>query len=148
MWPFIRQSGRKPRESPDRISLLCLLADPLDRTAVSTVCHSNGWKTSFAGAPEEALRFSRRLRPPIILLDRDWSESGWREVMAALAQSSPGACILLASQVMDGYLWNEVVRNGGYDVLAKPLRAPEISRAVRLAWCYWKSANGMPFVEK
>ena len=47
---------------------------------------------------------------------------------------------MLVSRVMDGYLWNEVVCNGGYDVLAKPLREDEVCRVVKLARSYWISA--------
>jgi FixJ family two-component response regulator len=133
MWPFLR----KPREPLAQIRVLCLLADPRDRTVVDDVCQKNAWNVHFAAQVDE----DRLLRPNIILLDRDLTESGWRESMIALAESSPGACIMLASQVMDGYLWNEVVRHGGYDVLAKPLREPDVSRALRLAWSYWSSAN-------
>ena len=50
--------------------------------------------------------------------------------------SSGGACIVLISTVVDAYLWNEVVRNGGYEVLAKPLREEDVAKAVRLAWSY------------
>jgi hypothetical protein len=140
MWPFLR----KPREPFAQIRVLCLLADPPDRTVVDDVCRKNAWKVYFASHPGNG----HPLRPNIILLDRDLTESGWRESMIALAESSPGACIMLASRVMDGYLWNEVVRHGGYDVLAKPLREPEVSRALRLAWSYWSSANQPQYMKK
>jgi len=48
---------------------------------------------------------------------------------------------MLVSKVIDDYLWNEVVCYGGYEVLAKPVREGEVSRAVRLAWSYWSSAT-------
>jgi len=41
---------------------------------------------------------------------------------------------------VDDYLWNEVVRRGGYDVLSKPLREEDLMRAIKLAWAYWNSA--------
>jgi hypothetical protein len=49
-------------------------------------------------------------------------------------------CIMLVSKVIDDYLWNELVSNGGYEVLRKPLREEEVSRAVKMAWTYWSSA--------
>ena len=47
---------------------------------------------------------------------------------------------MLVSKVIDDYLWNELVSNGGYEVLRKPLREDQVSRAVRMAWSYWSSA--------
>jgi FixJ family two-component response regulator len=43
--------------------------------------------------------------------------------------------------VVDTYLWNEVVRTGGFDVLSKPLREDDVVRAVRLAFSYWNSGT-------
>jgi len=48
-------------------------------------------------------------------------------------------CAILISDVTDDYLWNEVVRWGGHDVLVAPLREENVRRAIRLAWLYWNS---------
>jgi FixJ family two-component response regulator len=48
--------------------------------------------------------------------------------------------VILVSGVRDDYLWQEVIRRGGYDVLPKPLRADSVARIVKLALSYWKSA--------
>jgi hypothetical protein len=45
------------------------------------------------------------------------------------------------SGVTDGYLWQELVRTGGYDVLPKPLRADNVAKVVKLAMSYWTSAS-------
>lgn len=37
--------------------------------------------------------------------------------------------VILISRVADEYLWNELFRIGGFDVLRKPLRADEVERA-------------------
>lgn len=142
VWRLIR----KPRETSGEISLLCLLADDCDRAMIAGVCRKNGWKVSFATQADEARHAARRLKPHIILFDRALAEADWRDVIARLGESCPGTCILLASTVIDGYLWNEVVRHGGYEVLRKPLHAPDVSRAVRLAWAYWNTQP--PFVRK
>ena len=47
---------------------------------------------------------------------------------------------MLVSKVIDDYLWSELVANGGYEVLRKPLREDEVFRSVRMAWSYWSSA--------
>ena len=47
---------------------------------------------------------------------------------------------MLVSKLIDDNLWNDLVSSGGYEVLRKPLRDDEVSRAVRMAWSYWSSA--------
>ena len=51
---------------------------------------------------------------------------------------------MLISPVADDYLWNEVLSNGGYDVLAKPLRQQDVLRAVKFAWSYLNSTRQTP----
>jgi hypothetical protein len=139
MWRFLR----KPRRpSVDEIRLLCLLGDDRDRTLIASLCQTNGWKVNFTDQPEQA----RHHKPHIMLFDRALAEQDWKEVIAGLAEACPGTCILLASTVVDGNLWNEVVRHGGYEVLRKPLHPLEVSRAVRMAWAYWNTQP--PFVGK
>jgi FixJ family two-component response regulator len=80
-----------------------------------------------------------KLESPIIIWDRDLPSEDWRDVVHTLAALPQRPCVLLLSRVVDDYLWNEVVRVGGYDVLSKPLKEAEVVRVVRLAWSYWAS---------
>jgi hypothetical protein len=68
------------------------------------------------------------------------ADQEWRAVVTGFAAASGGACIMLVSKVIDDYLWSELVANGGYEVLRKPLREDEVFRSVRMAWSYWSSA--------
>jgi FixJ family two-component response regulator len=61
-------------------------------------------------------------------------------VMRILASAPQRPSVILTSRVVDDYLWQEVIRYGGYDVLSKPLREEDVVRSVRLAWSYWNSA--------
>ena len=72
-------------------------------------------------------------RARIVLLDRDGAGAAWRTVLERLAESSRGASILLVSRVSDDYLWNEVIRAGGYDVVTKPFRKQELRTAIHFA---------------
>ena len=118
------------------------LLNERDRTVLRDLSGSRHWDVSFAGAPPDALALIGQAKPQILFMDRDLSGSDWRETMSAFATSSSKICIMLVSTVVDTYLWNEVVQNGGYEVLSKPLREDDVSRAVGLAWSYWSSAAG------
>jgi DNA-binding NtrC family response regulator len=121
-------------------TMVALLAEERDCAVLADICRRSHWNVSFANTCSEALALMDRVKAPILFIDRDLAGSDWRGAMASFASSSSRTCIMLISRVVDVYLWNEVVRYGGYEVLAKPLRGDDVSRAVRLAWSYWSTA--------
>jgi DNA-binding NtrC family response regulator len=98
----------------------------------------------FAESCEEAYSVAKQLNAPVILLDRDWPETAWRTAVERFAASPHRACVILVSGVTDAYLWQELTRRGGYDVLPKPLQADRVERTVRLALSYWNTASKPP----
>lgn len=123
------------------IAVIGLIASDADRLALTGICTRNRWNLLLAETCQEARTALDKLKAPVILCDRDLPGKGWRGAVEELASSPHRACIILVSGVADNYLWNEVVRTGGFDVLSKPLRDEDVVRAVRLAWSYWNSAN-------
>jgi len=130
-----------PMRSDPPITILSLLADQEDRSVIANLARLNQWEVVSTENVDQAAGISERSDPQIVLLDRDVAGQDWRKSMAALVAASSGACVVLVSKVLDDYLWNEVVCNGGYEVLSKPLREDEVFRTVRLARSYWTSAN-------
>jgi DNA-binding response OmpR family regulator len=122
------------------LTIIAVLGEERDRSVVSDFCWHYDWGVFFVPTCEGALNLLADLKPQVILMDRDSAGPNWRPAMSALASASGGACIMLVSKVVDDGLWIEVVLNGGYEVLPKPVRREEICRAVRLAWSYWNSA--------
>jgi CheY-like chemotaxis protein len=130
----------RPRGSVPVVTILCLLAEDQDRSLIADLCQSNPWEVFFATTRQEAEQVLQTLKPQIIFFDRDMAGQDWRGFVTGFAAASGRACIMLVSKVIDDYLWNELVSNGGYEVLRKPLREDQVSRAVRMAWSYWSSA--------
>jgi DNA-binding NtrC family response regulator len=89
------------------------------------------------GACEEALEIVKKGGAAVILYDRDLPGLDWRDALRKLAGAIPACPVILTSPVNDGYLWGEVIRRGGYDVLAKPLQEDQTVRFVNLAWSLW-----------
>jgi FixJ family two-component response regulator len=132
----VRNSSMRP------LAIIGLVTDDEDRRLLARICRRNCWHLLFADTREEARFALDKVKAPVILCDRDLPGEGWRETVGDLASSSHRACVILVSGVVDTYLWDEVVRTGGYDVLSKPLREDDVVRVVRLAWSYWNSATG------
>jgi response regulator RpfG family c-di-GMP phosphodiesterase len=131
---------REEGSSDPLVTVICLLDENQDRSLMTDLCRRNKWELFFAAEREEAERVLQELKPQIMLFDRDIAGRDWREFVTGFAAASTGACIMLVSKVIDDNLWNDLVSNGGYEVLRKPLREEEVSRAVKMAWSYWSSA--------
>jgi len=73
----------------------------------------------------------------IVVYDGDLTDGLWKEAFVRLKATEGNPCILLASGVSDPYLWNEVIRCGGFDVIAKSAGREQTMRTLRFAW-FWK----------
>jgi FixJ family two-component response regulator len=135
--PGSRASHRVNNPGPGPITVAGLVMDERDRASLSSLEEHDQWHVRF----EDSHSWSAlsKLESPIIIWDRDLPCEDWRDVVHMLASLPQRPCVLFLSRVVDDYLWNEVVRVGGYDVLSKPLKDAEVLRAVRLAWSYWAS---------
>lgn len=73
----------------------------------------------------------------IVIYDGDSLEGEWMDVLRKISQWEGRPCVLLASRVSDQYLWGEVVRCGGYDLIVKSAEQSQLMRTLRFAW-FWK----------
>lgn len=124
-----------------RITILGVVEALSDRDLLHQISQRNEWQLTLvptSGAARETLKTAK---PQIIFVDRDIDGVDWRFGVSSLAAASCGACVLLISRVIDEYLWNEVVANGGYDVIRKPLNENDVLRNVKLAWSYWNGTR-------
>ena len=144
VWEMVHSlfTGGVPRRvtPPSRVPVIALLVNEQDRHVLTSVFGQEPLDVRFAESCEEACSVAKQLTAPVILLDRDWPETEWRAAVARLTASPHHACVILVSRVSDAYLWQELIRRGGYDVLPKPLRADNVERTVKLALSYWNSA--------
>jgi DNA-binding NtrC family response regulator len=125
---------------PSRISVVAVVVGEQDRLTLAGVSRHEPFDVQFAESWEEAWAIADQLAAPIVLFDRDCPGPDWKRVVQNLAASPHGACVILLSGVSDDYLWQELIRRGGYDVLPKPLKADSVARVLQLAWSYWNNA--------
>lgn len=115
-----------------------------ERRLLDNLGYEQGWDIQFAQTDDEALAACDPRKTAVILCDRDLPSSDWRDVVQKLATTSRPTCVILLSGIVDDSLWEEVIRCGGYDVLAKPLRRNEVLRVVKLARSFWNGMMKMP----
>ena len=121
------------------VTIVGLMRSKEDRGLLAGICGRSGWQVIFADTCRDAKAAIDKAKAPVVFCDRELPEMEWRKMVARLAAPPHRACVILLSGAVDTYLWNEVVRGGGYDVLSKPLREDEVVHAVRLARSYWNS---------
>lgn len=135
MWPI--NQPRHPVESPP--ALLAVLSNPGERQLVTDLSHDNGWNLTIAATLEQARARVANKPLAVVLLDRDLAETDWRSMVRSFTCLHPAPCVILASFVSDHYLFEEVIHQGGYDVVSKPLKLEEVRRITRLAITFWKN---------
>ena len=81
----------------------------------------------------EVSSFCDRAVNPIVLVDRHFQGSDWRFTVSSLLNTTASCCLILLSDVSDPYLWNELVQQGGFDVLARPFERSEVLRTLAFA---------------
>jgi FixJ family two-component response regulator len=139
IYSFLNGVTSSRKTATSRIPLVALVLSEHDRTLLTGLSNLVPVDIHFVESSEEAYMVANDLTAPIILLDRDWPDTEWKVVVQTLAASTHRACVVLMSGVVDDYLWQELVRRGGYEVLSKPLRSGDVIRVMKLALSYWAS---------
>lgn len=139
MWPLASHSGSKHTGVPCEV--LAVVSSPQDRAAVSDCAQAIGWKLKLLETVDQALSVATSEPVALIIVDRDLSENDWRTSVQNLANTVSTPCVLLASSVVDPYLFQELVKRGGFDVVPKPIQSKELVRLGRLAFRYWRNQH-------
>lgn len=129
---------------PDPVRMLGIIHKPDDQARLRQIAAEFAWAVLITDSFDNAMALLEDQPVPIVIYDRDFPEANWKDMLARIASFSPIPCILLASAVMDPYLWDEVIRHHGYDIVHKPFEAEELRRIVRFAttWRRWMSDHG------
>jgi AmiR/NasT family two-component response regulator len=142
MWSALHSllSG-SPKHSSAATPVIALAVSDHDREILTAISGREPWEIHLAESRVQAWDAMNRFNSPVILYDRDWPGAEWRSTVQTFARSAQRPCVLLTSRVADEYLWQELIRCGGHDLLAKPLRSEDVTRALKLAYSYWTNAR-------
>ena len=107
------------------------------------VFQAKSWSLTIADTVSHGLSADFSSSPVIVILDRDLASPDWRPSVRQFASQPNSACVILASRVIDDYLWEEVIQQGGYDVLAKPFQEAELIRIMEFGWAHCKAMQAL-----
>lgn len=135
----IGKSGRRAAPEPLRepVKLVAITQNPDDSADLRQIATHYGWTISIVGSSDAAIAALNEQPTPLVICDRDLPGEMWRDALAKIAAQPQAVCVLLSSSVVDDYLWRQVIRHHGYDVVAKPFQPEELRRAVTFAW-FWR----------
>lgn len=122
--------------SEDPVKLVAITQNAADSTVLGQIAADYGWRVSIVGSSDAAIAALSEQPTPLVICDRDLPGEAWHEVLAKIAALPQAVCVLLASRVVDDYLWRQVIRHHGYDVVSKPFQPEELRRAVIFAWSW------------
>lgn len=150
MNPFRRLiGGRHQRASlPEQhleeaiVPVLAITTDDKDRRLLSEFAASGRWDLTLVGSVQEALSMLKNSQPVVVLCARELVCVDWRQAFDHVTAVKPKCALILISSTYDDGLWDQVVQQGGYDVLKTPLRQDQTISAVNLAWLYARSGRG------
>jgi DNA-binding response OmpR family regulator len=114
-----------------RLRVLALSVHIDDRLLLEGLRRRHDWEFRFTCSPELGLQVASQTHYDLILCDRNQPGYPWREVMERLAACSPRSCIVLVSDVSGDYVWGDVLQQGGYDVLVRPISEASVLQAVQ-----------------
>lgn len=119
-------------------SLLLFSSRAEDSSELKEVLRGTPWELTAVARLEDAVALLTAASVPILLLDRDapgacGQDACWQDTMKRLIEARKNACVVLLSSVSDQYLWEEVVQQGGFDLLTRPFRKEQVLAALLFA---------------
>jgi DNA-binding NtrC family response regulator len=91
------------------------------------------WEIRLARNVARGLQQVEGLANSIVIYDWTATASDWRLAIDELTTRANDACVLLASPVVDDYLYTELVRHGGFDVIPRSTDPERLVANVRFA---------------
>jgi DNA-binding response OmpR family regulator len=107
-----------------RAVVLAISPDVEDHKAVRNILNGSDFRTLACRTCGQARRLLRQAS--VVLCDRALPDGDWKQVLKETQNMSDPPHLIVTSRLADSSLWAEVLNLGGYDVLAKPLRAEEL----------------------
>jgi FixJ family two-component response regulator len=122
-----------------KIPLLIVTSRAEDVEELTSILHDTPWELTDASHLEDPATALKGAAVPILLFDRDSAGGCWQVAMKRMIKSRRGVCVVLLSSVADQYLWDEVVHQGGFDLLTRPFRKEQVLSTLMFAYAHCRT---------
>lgn len=110
-------------------SILLISPYPADHVSLGSILPGEQWQMRHALSWREAERLLDSTAFTAIITEASLDGRCWQDLLDRI-QDTP---VIVTSVTADDQLWSEVLNRGGYNVLAKPFEAGEVSWVLRNA---------------
>jgi hypothetical protein len=127
----MRRILRRGKDGPLRLILVS--ADEelgLSVRNAASFCRLEMFRTRTVG---ETLQLLVGMVPCLVIYDRVLEEEDWRVAVDLLTADPSHPCVLLASRAADSYLWEELLRHGGFDVVPRSASVECLTEHIKFA---------------
>jgi DNA-binding response OmpR family regulator len=130
-----RQKVIEDKDAGDKTALRLLLVTLDDSLyfSIHSAATRAGWDLKLARNVEQSLRILDEFKASLLIYDWSPEEDDWRLAVDRFAARRDPPCVLLASRIVDEYLWTELLTHGGFDVVPRSAGAEELVRRIRFA---------------
>ena len=119
-------STRSDREN--KAVLLTVSPDRNDPCTLESIL--DDWTVKSVPTCSEALALLRRGDCALVLAEKELPDGRWHDLLTAMRSLDHTPPLIVMSKLADESLWAEVLREGGFDVLAKPLERAKFVESV------------------
>ncbi|HWE48802.1 MAG TPA: hypothetical protein VG273_03385 [Bryobacteraceae bacterium] len=134
---FLRLKPKHPPAPPPAarpvVKLLLITGDEDLYTSVRDAAGHCGIEVHRASTVDRALSVLEGFQPGLVIYDWLPEAGDWEAAVDLLAAQPEHPCILLASGIGDKYLWEELVRHGGFDIMPRSATADQLVGCLRFA---------------
>jgi FixJ family two-component response regulator len=122
-----------------KIPVLIVTSHAEDVEELTSILTETPWDLTDASHLQDPSTALKGAAVPILLFDRDTPGESWQVAMKRMIKSRRGACVVLLSSVADQYLWDEVVHQGGFDLLTRPFRKEQVLSTLMFAYAHCRT---------
>jgi DNA-binding NtrC family response regulator len=92
-----------------------------------------GWRVRVAQTCRDAIAVLQSSRCTVVLCERNLPDGCWGDLLRCTRSLADSPPVIVMSRVADEDMWADVLREGGFDLLAKPLQSSDLLRILPIA---------------
>jgi DNA-binding NtrC family response regulator len=113
-----------------------------------TFFETAAWRLSIVENCADGTVRQKRDPAPVVFCDRDLIGCDWRKVVAQFSKSEVHPYVILLTRSSDTDLWDELIQNGGSDILRLSADRDLVLSAVEAGWLHWRSQQRLRLAEE
>jgi DNA-binding response OmpR family regulator len=104
-----------------QVSVLVVSSFQDDAIQICDMLRESSWEVLSAWSLQQAMALLDDNPVAVVICERDLPDGCWRDLLYVPSQPGQAPALVVTSRLADERLWAEVLNEGGFDVIPKPL---------------------------